>query len=232
LRKDWPLYAYAAFTALALIFRPISDLLIGKWLEAFFEGHGVPVTEIAQAVPSLLLAGLIIWLLYRYLERQFQIQLSQISLPKIEFEPEIDVDTTTFTDGHLAGEHSWLIVHNSGLTHLDKCLVKVERIHSKGGEETHCQAALMTEARMKDGHTGRFSLGPNERKRVSLTSMDAHNFDAVGRVYLNTDQGAIGLNREGKFTLEMVAIAEAGLPARRKLNVEVGIGGFVKIAWL
>jgi uncharacterized protein YjbI with pentapeptide repeats len=82
--RDWPLLGYFVFGLLALVLEPLWASIYEEWLRNAVGQLGVPVALIAQNVPPLVVAGLIVIGIYRYLTREFEKQLAEIVRPRIK----------------------------------------------------------------------------------------------------------------------------------------------------
>lgn len=233
---NFPLIIAGSGLGLGLLLHTVWNILLEDWLKHQLEHYfGLSVADMiekfgAVGFPLLVAAG-IVWFLYQYLETTASKRYLEDIAPRIRFSSETSVDVLTFADnGGFAGEESFISVTNPGNSILEKCLVKLEAIAAKGCRQ-ETQSAVFTKARQKDGHAGRFALSPGEKKLIALTSrrgrMGMHSIPSVSLL----TETRMELQLGDSYLLEIVALAESGLPDRRRLDLTVALDGSVTIAW-
>lgn len=149
-------------------------------------------------------------------------KLREECLPRIKF----DGITQEFAEDRASGRptafYLFVNVKNVGTRILERCLVKVERIHNQpSGEIQEIHAAVSTESRFWAAQPGRFALGPQEKKRILLTFRDASDPRNPGSHKIAFEQHTYSIHRGTSAVVELIAVADVGPPDRIALRLSV-----------
>jgi hypothetical protein len=216
--RDWPLLGYFAFGLLALVLKPLWASIYEEWLRNTVGQLGVPVTLIAENVPLLVVAGLIVIGIYRYLTREFERQLVEIVRPRIKLG---DIkEHIEFPDGGTLDQQH-LEVQNIGKGILRECLVTIDKVIWDDGATIEPRVSLATVARAREGKFGRFNLDGNLPKQLLLTSRDLSDVRNPGAHTLMGERYPIPLHRGKSGNVFLTAAASEGDPNRLVLRFSV-----------
>lgn len=207
----FPFVLTAATVALFAIFKSIYEDAAKAWVlvKLAERGYGAEAASVmsgfVEITPALGLSLLIVWLLHRYIQHQFEKR-------NIELVRELEVPEGDF--GHYT---AYVRVRNTSRTEkLGNCRCEILELRDSDGFLIQRNIGLRTRGQENKEDQGRFNLDQDSIKDIPLFEIDQSRDEGLSIV--NANKWDLSLEH-GTYTVRIMSYGDSGIPDEMTVKI-------------